>query len=294
MWFNGRDPIWAAALRDDSDCRGRRFYNPAAALPRWLKWPENKPQQLYNLADRDRRAFMRDGASAGAGGPLSGGAYDGDLRHALNVAVAVLIIHLSLRVGLAWRGGKPRPLHDCSIWGFWSNSGTALERLAEVGHGRVRQNRHADAAGETRATGRASGSNRVPSRGPWPKASAARCAGYSGSNWPVFHFTTRCAVADVTEVRRARYAGTSDGVTVRLDVWRMAGGLRFSGHRAAHRERHRSPSRWRVTEGTRERGRRYVGMVIRPRDHAPITKWPIVKATVQAFAPKLACAVGPW
>jgi len=146
---------------------------------------------------------------------------DGDLRHALNVAVACLITPV-LRVGLAVLRGQPRIARLFDM-GFLVKSGTALERLQTVDGPRVRQNRTL-----TRPRGNAAALAELSVQqsaiaGAFGQASAHPVAQGILAALPVI---TRCWLADVTEVAGPGMQGTSRRETVRsLDV-AMAWGLR--------------------------------------------------------------------
>ncbi len=97
-----------------------------------VEMAENSRNSYTNLADRAARIY------APAVHLLAFVAFvmwvwiDGDIRHALNVAVAVLIITCPCALGLAVPAVATAAIGRLYSMGFLVKSGTALERLAEV------------------------------------------------------------------------------------------------------------------------------------------------------------------
>ena len=93
---------------------------------------ENTRNSYTSLADKAARIYAPAVHLLAAVSFLGWLAYDGDLRHALNVAIAVLIITCPCALGLAVPAVSTAAISRLYKMGFLVKSGTALERLAGV------------------------------------------------------------------------------------------------------------------------------------------------------------------
>ena len=108
-----------------SDTRLRRI----AAL---VETAENARNSYTSLADKAAQIYAPVVHLLAAATFLAWLIYDGDVRHALNVAVAVLIITCPCALGLAVPAVSTAAISRLYRMGFLIKSGTALERLATV------------------------------------------------------------------------------------------------------------------------------------------------------------------
>lgn len=93
---------------------------------------ETARNSYTSLADKAARIYAPAVHLLAAVSFLGWLAYDGDLRHALNVAIAVLIITCPCALGLAVPAVSTAAISRLYRMGFLVKSGTALERLAGV------------------------------------------------------------------------------------------------------------------------------------------------------------------
>lgn len=113
----------AEALGEDTALR------KIAAL---LETAENGRNRYTSLADRAARIYAPAVHILAAVTFLGWWMATGDLRHALNVAIAVLIITCPCALGLAVPAVSTAAIGKLYELGFLVKSGTALERLAEI------------------------------------------------------------------------------------------------------------------------------------------------------------------
>ncbi len=118
-------PFEMSATAIGSDTRLSRI----AAL---VETAENARNSYTSLADKAARIYAPAVHLLAAVSFLGWLAYDGDLRHALNVATAVLIITCPCALGLAVPAVSTAAISRLHGMGFLVKSGTALERLAAV------------------------------------------------------------------------------------------------------------------------------------------------------------------
>ncbi len=93
---------------------------------------ENARNSYTSLADKAAQIYAPVVHILAAVSFLGWLAYDGDVRHALNVAIAVLIITCPCALGLAVPAVSTAAISRLYQMGFLVKSGTALERLASV------------------------------------------------------------------------------------------------------------------------------------------------------------------
>lgn len=93
---------------------------------------QNARNSYTSLADKAARIYAPAVHLLAAASFLGWLAFDGDLRHALNVAIAVLIITCPCALGLAVPAVSTAAISRLYRMGFLVKSGTALERLAGV------------------------------------------------------------------------------------------------------------------------------------------------------------------
>ena len=93
---------------------------------------ENARNSFTSLADKAARIYAPVVHLLAAVSFLGWVAYDGDVRHALNVAIAVLIITCPCALGLAVPAVSTAAISRLYRMGFLVKSGTALERLAII------------------------------------------------------------------------------------------------------------------------------------------------------------------
>lgn len=93
---------------------------------------ENTRNSYTSLADKAARIYAPAVHLLATASFLGWLVYDGDLRHALNVAIAVLIITCPCALGLAVPAVSTAAISRLYKMGFLVKSGTALERLAGV------------------------------------------------------------------------------------------------------------------------------------------------------------------
>ena len=115
--------IIASAVGEDTTLRR------VAALVENAERAKNK---YTALADRAAQIYAPAVHLLALGAFLGWMVWDGDLRHALNVAIAVLIITCPCALGLAVPAVSSAAIGKLYQMGFLVKSGTALERLAET------------------------------------------------------------------------------------------------------------------------------------------------------------------
>lgn len=93
---------------------------------------ENARNRYTSLADRAARIYAPAVHLLAFAAFVAWYAIGGDLRHALNIAIAVLIITCPCALGLAVPAVSTAAIGKLYSLGFLVKSGTALERLAEV------------------------------------------------------------------------------------------------------------------------------------------------------------------
>ncbi|KQI67570.1 ATPase [Loktanella sp. 3ANDIMAR09] len=120
-------PFRLVATVDGTDTSLRRM----AAL---VETAENGRNRYTSLADRAARIYAPAVHLLALFAFIGWVAYDGDLRHALNVAIAVLIITCPCALGLAVPAVSTSAISRLYSRGFLVKHATALERLAEVDH----------------------------------------------------------------------------------------------------------------------------------------------------------------
>ncbi|MGY9037515.1 MAG: heavy metal translocating P-type ATPase [Rhodobacterales bacterium] len=189
-----------------------------------VEMAENSRNSYTNLADRAARIYAPMVHLLALAAFVGWVAYDGDLRHALNVAVAVLIITCPCALGLAVPAVATTAIARLFDMGFLVKSGTALERLAEVDMAvfdktgtLTRQGKPAPLAELSVQQSAIAGALAQASAHPVAQAILAAL--------PVH---TPAVLADVTEVAGQGMQGDIDGVTVRLGRGEWLGAA-FSG-----------------------------------------------------------------
>jgi len=101
-------------------------------IARLIDTAENARNTYTSLADRAARIYAPAVHLLAAATFLGWMMVDGDLRHALNVAIAVLIITCPCALGLAVPAVSTAAISKLYKLGFLVKSGTALERLADT------------------------------------------------------------------------------------------------------------------------------------------------------------------
>lgn len=118
-------PFQITATKVGEDTTLRRV----AAL---VETAENAKNRYTALADRAAQIYAPLVHLLALAAFLGWAVLDGDLRHALNVAIAVLIITCPCALGLAVPAVSSAAVSKLYQLGFLVKSGTALERLAEI------------------------------------------------------------------------------------------------------------------------------------------------------------------
>jgi Cu2+-exporting ATPase len=95
---------------------------------------ENSRNSYTALADRAAQIYAPAVHLLALTAFIGWAAYDGDLRHALNVAIATLIITCPCALGLAVPAVSTAAISRLFSLGYLVKHATALERLAEVTH----------------------------------------------------------------------------------------------------------------------------------------------------------------
>ncbi|NOR29496.1 MAG: copper-translocating P-type ATPase [Sulfitobacter sp.] len=113
----------ATAVGDDTTLR---------RVAHLVEMAENSRNSYTNLADRAARIYAPAVHLLAFSSFVAWVLVDGDVRHALNIAVAVLIITCPCALGLAVPAVATAAIGRLYGLGFLVKSGTALERLAEV------------------------------------------------------------------------------------------------------------------------------------------------------------------
>lgn len=115
-------------LRADAVGQGTRLHQ----IARLVETAENARNRYTSLADRAARIYAPAVHLLALGTFLGWVIATQDVRHALNVAIAVLIITCPCALGLAVPAVSTAAISRLYRLGFLVKSGTALERLAEV------------------------------------------------------------------------------------------------------------------------------------------------------------------
>ena len=189
-----------------------------AEMARLIEVAEDGRARYRRLADRAARLYSPVVHATALVTFLGWLAATGDLHRAISIAIAVLIITCPCALGLAVPMVQAVAARRLFEAGIMVKDGSAMERLAEVGHRCVRQDRHADDRSATPCRDRPPPiRERYASPWQWPRGRTIRCRGRSPSlaDGPALDLT------DVTE-----YPGLGLEATVGGELYRLGrGGL---------------------------------------------------------------------